>query len=425
MPTCFSALMCHAPIVIPEVAGGDAPLCTATTTAMREVARRAVASRPDRLVLISPHSPRRRHGWGAWAGRHRGDLRQFRAPQLQIELPDSPEVAAAITAEPVGGTPLDHGAMVPLHFLWQAGWRGPTAILALPWDGEGGEAVGRALAALPGRTAVIASGDMSHRLKPGAPSGYHPRAAEFDRNFVAGLRAMRWDEALAAEPRELAAEDVVASTRVALAATDGPRNAAVLSYEGPWGVGYTEAIFYEEEPVVSQNLSLPRLARQAIEAHLAGRPFVPPLGGPGPAGVFVTLHRDGELRGCIGHIEPVYRRLYEEIASVAPLSATEDPRFPPVSAAELGRFDIEVSVLEPPEPATEEQLDPRTWGVVLSSGRRRGILLPDLDGVDTVAQQLSITRRKAGIRPDEPVRIERFRVRKEAEAQPGADEEVS
>lgn len=415
MPTCFSALMCHAPIVIPEVAGSEAGRCVATTAAMRAVARRAVASRPDRIALVSPHSPRRRHGWGAWTGRHQGDLRQFRAPGLRVDLPDSPEVAQAVGAAPIGGEPLDHGAMVPLWFLWEAGWRGPTAILALPWDGQGGAAVGAAIAALPGRTAVIASGDMSHRLIPGAPSGFHPEAAEFDRAFVAALRAGRWAEALAAEPRALAAEDVIDSTTVALAAMPEARNAAVLSYEGPWGVGYTEAIFYEEDPPVSPEIDLPRLARQAIEAHLAGRPFAPPPGGPGPHGVFVTLTRDGDLRGCIGHIEPVYGRLYEEIAAVAPLSATEDPRFSPVSAQELARCAIEISVLEPPEPATEDQLDPRVWGVVVSDGRRRGVLLPDLEGVDTVAQQLAITRRKAGIRPETPVRIERFRVRKVAE----------
>lgn len=408
MPTSFAALMCHAPIVLPAVAGDEATRCRATTRAMREVATRAVASQPDRLVLISPHSPRRHGAWGAWTGRHRGSLADFRAPHVQVELPDAPEVKEQVGAAPIPARPLDHGAMVPLAFLWQAGWRGPTAILALPWEGEGAEAVGRSLSGLPGRTAVIASGDMSHRLTPGAPAGYHPQARAFDAAFVSALRAERWAEALAAEPRELAAEDVVDSTSVAMAAAGAPLNAEVLSYEGPWGVGYTEAILYDPEP------PLYAVARAAIAARLDGRGYSPPAGGPASSGVFVTLHRRGELRGCIGHMEPEYGRLYEEVAEVAVLSALRDPRFPALRPEEAPDLEIEVSVLEPSEPIPDPSaLDPKVYGIVVSAGGRRGVLLPDIEGVDTVADQIAITRRKAGIRAGEAIRIERFRVRKE------------
>jgi Uncharacterized conserved protein len=404
--------MCHAPIVVPGVAGpGEAARCQSTTGAMREVAARAVATNPDRLVVISPHSPRRRREWGAWSGRHIGDLSRFGAPRVRVDLPDAPEVAEALDLPviPHPEHPFDHGAVVPLAFLWAAGWRGPTAILALPWEDPDSEAVGRALAALPGRTAVIASGDMSHRLLPGAPSGYHPVAASFDRSFVQVLEAGEWARVRHLPNRDLAAEDVVDSTRVALAAAGRPLHAEVLSYEGPWGVGYTEAVFLDPAP------PLYVVARQAIGAHLAGAPFSPPDGGPASAGVFVTLHRDGRLRGCIGHIEPVHDRLYAEIADVAVAAATGDPRFAPLSARELEDVDLEVSVLEPPEPIDGlDELDPRVYGVVVSNGRRRGLLLPDVDGVETAEDQVAIARRKAGIGSREPVRLERFRVRKVA-----------
>jgi hypothetical protein len=410
MSTCFSALMCHAPIVVPAVGGDEIAHCQRTTRAMREVASRAVASRPDRLVLVSPHAPRLKGAWGAYRGPHRGSLADFRAPQVRVELPDAPEVAEAVGAEAILTRPLDHGAMVPLSFLWEAGWRGPTAILALPWEGGGGQAVGAAIAGLPGRTAMIASGDMSHRLQPGAPSGYHPRAAAFDRAFVAGLRAGRWAEALAAEPRALAAEDVVDSTRVAMAAVPGPNNAEVLSYEGPWGVGYTEAVFWDEDP------PLYAIARAAVTAWAAGQDYTPPPGGPPSAGVFVTLRQDEDLRGCIGHLEPTCAGLREEVATVAVASASNDPRFRPVRAEELPDLRFEISVLEPPEPVPgPEALDPRVWGVVVSSGGRRGVLLPDIDGIDTVDQQVAIARKKAGIRPSEAVELERFRVRTEVQ----------
>ncbi|MCB9762664.1 MAG: AmmeMemoRadiSam system protein A [Alphaproteobacteria bacterium] len=411
MSTCFSGLMCHAPIVLPEVAGSRGAECARTTRAMREVAARAVASRPDRVVIISPHSPRHRTLWSAWRGRHRGDLGRFRAPQLQVDLPDAAEVADALGLVPVphdAGAELDHGAMVPLAFLWQAGWRGPTAILARPWNAPEARAVGVELAALEGRTAVVASGDMSHRLKPGAPAGYDPRAQDFDDAFVAGLRAEDWDAALNAQPRERAAEDVIESTRVAMQAAGAPLNAEVLSYEGPFGVGYAEAVLADPAP------PLYAVARKAIAAAVLGRDAPVPEGGEPTKGVFVTLHKNGRLRGCIGRITPTHERsLYDMIAQVAPLSAQHDPRFPAVSPSELDELDIEVSVLEPPEPVTDlATLDPRRYGVVVTSGWRRGVLLPDLEGVDTVEQQLRITRRKAGIRGHEPVEVERFEVRK-------------
>jgi len=89
--------MCHAPIVVPAVGRGEARHCRRTTRAMREIATRVVDAKPDRLVLLSPHSPRRHGSWGAWAGpRHRGDLGAFRAPEIAVDLPDAPEVNAAL-----------------------------------------------------------------------------------------------------------------------------------------------------------------------------------------------------------------------------------------------------------------------------------------------------------------------------------------
>lgn len=411
MPTVFSGLMCHAPIVIPAVAGDEAARCVRTTRAMREVALRAVASHPDRLVLISPHSPRKKTGYGAWKGPHTGDLAQFRAPGIAVRLPDAPEVAEKLALAAItDGQPLDHGAMVPLAFLVEAGWRGPTAILALPWDARGGDDLGRKLAALPGRTAVIASGDMSHCLKPDAPNGFHPDGPLFDAAFVAALQAQDWDAALHVGHAANAAEDVVESSRVAMAAAGNPLNAEVLSYEGPWGVGYTEAIFCDPAP------PLWAVARAAIRAHLRGEPYEAPAGGPSAAPVFVTLRtRTGELRGCIGTLEAVTGRRYAEVAAVAPDAATADPRFPAVTAEELDELQIEVSSLDPAvDVADPSELDPKRWGVIVSYQGLRGLLLPDIDGVDTVANQLEIVRRKAGIPRGVAHRLQKFTVSKES-----------
>ncbi|MBN2626171.1 MAG: AmmeMemoRadiSam system protein A [Spirochaetales bacterium] len=133
------------------------------------------------------------------------------------------------------------------------------------------------------------------------------------------------------------------------------------------------------------------------------------------ASCFVTLHKetDGEeeLRGCIGTLAPVKPSLFEEIRSNALSAAFSDPRFPPLRKDELKELTISVDVLEPSEPiASPDQLDPAVYGVIVEKGYRRGVLLPDLEGVDTVERQLEIARMKAGIGPDDEVTLQRFRV---------------
>jgi len=131
------------------------------------------------------------------------------------------------------------------------------------------------------------------------------------------------------------------------------------------------------------------------------------------AGVFVSLHKHGELRGCIGTFEPTQANVAEEIMANAVSSATRDPRFPPVAPSELDDLEYSVDILTQPEPVEDEsQLDARRYGVIVESGFRRGLLLPDLEGVDSVERQIEICRLKAGISPDEPVKLYRFEVKR-------------
>lgn len=159
-----------------------------------------------------------------------------------------------------------------------------------------------------------------------------------------------------------------------------------------------------------------RLALDAIENYVKhGRIIAVPSDLPAEllnsrAGVFVSLKKHGALRGCIGTIEPCRSSVAEEIIANAISAAARDPRFLPVEAEELSELDCSVDVLSTPEPCTVDDLDPREYGVIVESGGRRGLLLPDLVGVDTVDEQVDIARRKAGIGPNEPVSLYRFRV---------------
>ena len=131
------------------------------------------------------------------------------------------------------------------------------------------------------------------------------------------------------------------------------------------------------------------------------------------AGVFVSIHKLGELRGCIGTFEPMQKNVAEEIIANAISSATRDPRFPPVAPNELKDLDYNVDILTHPEPVeSKDELDAKHYGVIVESDWRRGLLLPDLEGVDSVDQQIAICRQKAGIMPDEPVKLYRFQVRR-------------
>jgi AmmeMemoRadiSam system protein A len=167
------------------------------------------------------------------------------------------------------------------------------------------------------------------------------------------------------------------------------------------------------------DISLPELARLAVEAFIGkGERIEPPAepGGTmaGRAGVFVTLRTaEGDLRGCIGTIEPAQATVAEEVIRNAINAATCDPRFSPVKPDELQGLTYGVDVLAPPEPARGvEDLDPSIYGVIIETldGRRRSLLLPRIAGIDTAEQQWFAVHQKAGVKPGTPVRVERFTV---------------
>jgi AmmeMemoRadiSam system protein A len=456
----------HPPIMVPEVGGSRAGVTADSATAMRTAARALEAFRPDAVVLMSPHAPVLRDAFAIDdSPRTAGDLGAFGAPQVHIDAPGDPELALAIAEEArAAGLPvvlrqadrrlapgvLDHGALVPLSFLDRAGAYPlveiSLAFLPLRDHHTLGRAIRSAARRLGRRVAFLASGDCSHRLTRDAPAGYSPRGAEFDRTLVELVRAGDLEGFERIDPGlvEAAGECGLRSFVTLAGFVQGADvTTEFLAYEGPWGVGYLTAIVSDaalsgcgaEQSAATASGAVPEhddvlpgavpgaptaesppvaLARRTIEVYVRDHRTIEPPQESGllgtRAGAFVSLHRGGMLRGCIGTIEPTEETLASEIVRNAIRAATRDPRFPPLDASELDDLEISVDVLQPPEPADVSDLDPRRWGVIVSSAWRRGLLLPDLEGVDTVAEQLSIARRKAGIGPDEPVRIERFGV---------------
>jgi MEMO1 family protein len=181
-------------------------------------------------------------------------------------------------------------------------------------------------------------------------------------------------------------------------------------------------------PLDSDNADMPlphdthplvRLAAEAVEAFVRNRQIIAPpdnfLEHYPPAarraGAFVCLKAHGQLRGCIGTTEPTRETLAVEIIENAVAAATRDPRFDPVDAEELAELAITVDVLSEPEPVADDtQLDHRRYGVIARAGARHGVLLPDIEHIDSVQEQITTARLKAGIGPNEPVQLFRFEV---------------
>lgn len=156
------------------------------------------------------------------------------------------------------------------------------------------------------------------------------------------------------------------------------------------------------------------IARTSLTSHLQSSSLPKSKHKTPSQPLFVTLRTpNGALRGCIGHLNTQHKTIEEEVADCALAAGLKDPRFPPVQLKDIAGLQIEISILEAPEPVNNlRELDPQAYGVIVTNGARRGVLLPAITGVDTVDDQLRITRQKAGIPSSEPITIERFMVLK-------------
>lgn len=421
MSLVYSAFVPHPPIIVPEIGRGQEQVCAKTIAAYREMAASVLESNAQCVVIISPHAPLLEQGFTILSSESlQGSFERFGIPELNLTLtfPNELELMRKIAALPESQMwkgKLDHGALVPLYFLKQAGWESSIIVMGMPLvDVESyGTQVGDLLRSYPKPCALIASGDLSHRLREDGPYGYHPAGPEFDQEVVTALRRDAGRvKTISPDLAEAAGECGFRSLRLALAATEG--SVQVLSYEGPFGVGYLVAELYRSS-------KLAQWARVCLTHHLEGKD---PAGLTLPSdpefqvrrGCFVTLKKHGELRGCIGTTEGWQENLALEIAHNAVAAATEDPRFWPVEPEELPEIRFSVDVLGELEKVKgTEELDPWRYGVVVEARRRRGLLLPHLEGVDTVEEQIGIAKQKAGLAPDEPAELWRFEVERHYE----------
>jgi AmmeMemoRadiSam system protein A len=449
----LGALSPHPPLLIPEVGRGQLSQVECTRRAMESLGQAVHKVEPDVIVVISPHGPVLPDGIGIWAtDTLEGDFGQFGARTVTLKFDNDQELLKAVMEEGQSLSytlrkvdemvirtyrwprQLDYATLVPLYYLVEAGVKTPILAMGMgflpnPELYQFGVILRKAIEKTCRRAVVIASGDLSHRLTRDAPAGYSESGRVFDQTLWKLLSHGDVDGILDMDPKLInaAGECGYRSLIMMLGCWDGEAiETTPLSYEGPFGVGYGVCLIhrrdqskplrhsseYQEHPLVL-------LARMTVEALAQGKPLPKatdvdlPDELPSRAGVFVTLRKEGELRGCIGTITPAYYSLAQEVINNARQAASSDPRFSPVTAEELVQLSYSVDVLSEPEPVgSMEDLDPRRFGVVVEAGSRRGLLLPDLEGIDSAEAQVAIARRKAGIRSQESVQLYRFSVQR-------------
>jgi AmmeMemoRadiSam system protein A len=450
--------------MIPQIGGRELQQVTKTVEGMQQLAREIARRSPDVLVVITPHGNIFRDAISILGNPQlTGNLGQFGQSRLVYHHPNSLEflevlqiragadhipVVAITSAEDKHrlNPDLDHGIIVPLHYLEEAGLKDipllaiSYGMISLPELYRFGMLIREAADELGLKVVVLASGDMSHRLKSDGPYTFHPDGPVFDQQVKELISRGQTMELLRmpAELRDNAGECGYRSLVIMMGSLDGyDYKPYVFSYEGPFGVGYMVAglepgdkqvaslysqLIEEKQRVQkerrAQESVLVQWARRSLESFVESKKRLP-LPQPLPeemsyaAAAFVSLKKDGQLRGCIGTLQPVRDNLALEIRENAISAGTEDYRFLPVEKEELADLVYSVDVLSKPEPIDSiSQLDPKRYGVIVRSGGRSGVLLPDLEGIDTPEEQVEIARQKAGIPRGTKLDLERFEVRR-------------
>jgi len=438
----------HPPIMVKEVGMGEAERVASSIDGAMKASERIAGIKPDTIVIITPHGTMLSDAMTITSDEKlTGSLSRFGASGVKLSFDNDLELVDKIMEqadkkgtycipmhEDVKKTyrlepGLDHGTIVPLYFVNKKYNNFKLVHITyslLPRDQHYklGIAIRDAAAELDRKIVVIASGDLSHRLIEGAPAGFSPRGKEFDKKFIEFIEAgeVRKLLSMPAEFLESAGECAYNSAVVLMGCLDGCSvKGEILSYEGPFGVGYCIAELYAgaygDKKIEKSSDPYVKLAVDTLETYIkTGKQIVVPSGLPdelltGKAGVFVSLKKYGELRGCIGTIAPTTQNIAMEIIQNAVSAGTRDPRFSPVEEEELPDLVYSVDVLHEPEPIrSKEELDVKRYGVIVKSGFRSGLLLPNLEGVDTVDYQVDIALKKAGIKSNEHYRMERFEV---------------
>jgi len=449
----------HPPLIVPEVGRGEEEKIKDTIRGFTKATELITRLKPETIVIISPHSAYYSDYFHISPGKSAsGDLGKFGARQVTFDIRYDTEFVAELEKRAhrenvEAGTmgerekSLDHATAVPLYFLKKAyGGDISCKIVRIGLSGmplrehyRFGTLIKKTAEELGRDVCVIASGDLSHVLKKDGPYGYRAEGPEYDRKIMDVMSRDAFGELFGFSDAfcERAAECGHRSFTIMAGCFDGVSvKAEMLSYEGPFGVGYGVCTFIPGKPDQTRKFLLAqemenkdkvdhlkkrespyvRLARETVERYvstgkrIAVPEYLPEEALTRRAGAFVSLKKFGQLRGCIGTISATEENIAKEIIQNAISASTRDPRFPPVSSSELKDLVYSVDILNDSEDIdSPEDLDVKKYGVIVSSGYKKGLLLPNLEGIDTVEEQISIAMQKAGSQGGRKDKAEAFR----------------
>ncbi|SFP93749.1 uncharacterized protein, PH0010 family/AmmeMemoRadiSam system protein A [Butyrivibrio proteoclasticus] len=457
MPIIAAYMVPHPPLIIPDVGRGGEAQIEETKIAYERVAEEIAELEPETIIISSPHATMYSDYFHISPGyAATGSFSRFGADKVKfIEEYDTVLVSeienrAKKISFPAGtlgevDRDLDHGTMVPLFFIrkrYKGGKIVRVGLSGLPLTDHYrmGQIIKDSVNATGKRVVYVASGDLSHKLQDYGPYGYAAEGPVYDQKVMDVCQRGAFGELLEFDEDfcDKAAECGHRSFVIMAGALDGVKvRANRLSHQDITGVGYGICtftpgdkddsrrflnIFYrEKEREIKEKRqnsdAYVQLAYKSVYSYVLEKKVLPvPSDIPEEmleirAGAFVSIHEHGRLRGCIGTIGPTCENVAEEIIQNAISASTKDPRFNAITANELEFLEINVDVLgEPENISSMDELDVKRYGVIVSSGRKRGLLLPDLDGVDTVEQQVAIAMQKGGITEDDEIHLQRFEV---------------
>lgn len=438
----------HPPLIIPAIGKGEEKKIQKTINSYEEIGKQIGDYKPDIIIISSPHSTVYSDYFHISPGEEvTGNLAKFGLANFTVRVKYEKDLIEKINQEAKknninAGTfgekdkSLDHGTLIPLYFInkYYKNYkliRISPSFLSLDAHYSLGKMIN---SILPSDKKVIwvASGDLSHKLKADGPYGLAKEGIEFDSIITEIIKTGNFMDLLNLKPKfyHLAGECGLGSLTMMAGTLDGYNvETKLLSYEAPFGVGYAVATFEKKDlntekeyiKTFSKNFtgedSYVKLAKLSLEYYINNHSM---LKKPkdlevellnNKAGVFVTIHKLGKLRGCIGTIFPTTDSIADEIIQNAISSGTRDYRFTPVTKAELSTLEYSVDVLKEPEPIdSKDELDIYKYGVIVRSGYKSGLLLPNIDGINSVEEQIFIAKRKAGIKDFEKFTMERFEV---------------
>lgn len=426
MPLLTSYIVPHPPLIIPDIGRGEEKKISKTIHSYQTIAKEIGKLKPDTIIVITPHDVNYRDGFNISKSQIlQGNLNNFGSSiaftkdvdldliQKIEQIEDIPIITHASIS------PLDHGTMIPLYFIDK--YYKDYKLIRLSFSGLSldkhysyGKELGDIFFKENKKCVVLASGDLSHKLKEDGPYGYVKEGPVFDEKVIEIIKNNDLSQmsSVKSSLADKAAECGLRSFVILSGILDRyDYQSKLLSYEGPFGVGYAIASFHIYD-------SYQQLAKKTVERYIKDHQLIhykdenlPKEMVENKAGVFVSIHIKDELRGCIGTVQATRDCIAEEIVYNAISASTKDPRFLPITENELSDLTYHVDVLGQAEKiSSKKELDVKRYGVIVRKGQKTGLLLPDLEGVDSVDYQINIALRKAMIHPEEDYDLYRFEV---------------